>query len=56
MKLTVFFLAERCLLRYEPPHDKTKNVAFAPSEDTDQPGQPPSLFSLRCPHEESLDP
>ena len=26
----------------------------APSEDWDQPGHPPSLISLRCPHEEAL--
>ena len=28
----------------------------APSEDSDQPGHPPSLISLRRPHEESLGP
>ena len=28
----------------------------APSEDSDQPGHPPSLISLRCPHEVSLGP
>ena len=28
----------------------------APSEDSDQPGHPPSLISLRHPHEESLGP
>ena len=27
----------------EPPHDKTSNMACAPSEDSDQPGQTPSL-------------
>ena len=31
-------------------------MACAPSEDSDQPGYPPSLISLRCPHEESLGP
>ena len=36
---------------YEPPHEKTNKTSFAPSEDSDQPGQ-----SLRCPHKESLDP
>ena len=41
---------------FEPPHDKTNKVAFAPSEESDQPGHPPSLISLRCPHEESLGP
>ena len=28
----------------------------ANSEDSDQPGHPPSLISLGCPHEESLGP
>ena len=28
----------------------------APSEDSDQPGHPPSLLSLRCPHEQRLGP
>ena len=28
----------------------------SPSEYSDQPGPPPSLISLRCPHEESLGP
>ena len=29
---------------YEPPHDKTNKMASAPSEDSDQPGHPPSLI------------
>ena len=29
---------------FEPPHDKTNKMACAPSEDSDQPGQPPSLI------------
>ena len=28
--------------RNEPPHDKTNEMACAPSEDSDQPGHPPS--------------
>ena len=28
------------------PHDKTNKMAFAPSEDSDQPGHPPSLISV----------
>ena len=43
----------------EPPHDKTNKMACAPSEDSDQPGQPgpaQSDQSLCCPHEESLGP
>ena len=31
-------------------------MTFAPSEDSDQSGHPPSLISLRCPHEETLNP
>ena len=42
--------------KIEPPHDKTNKMACAPSEDSDQPGHPPRLISLRCPHEESLGP
>ena len=30
----------------EPPHNKTSNVACAPSEDSDQPGNPPSLIRV----------
>ena len=40
--------------QYEPPHDKNSKMKCAPSEDSDQPGHPPSLISLRWPHEESL--
>ena len=35
---------------YEPPHDKTNKVAYAPSEYSDQSEHPPSLirvFSVR---------
>ena len=31
---------------YEPPHDKTKKMACAPSEDADQAGHPPSLIRV----------
>ena len=34
----------------EPPHDKTNKMACAPSEDSDQPGHPPSpirVFAMR---------
>ena len=27
-------------MKYEPPHDKTNKIAYAPSEDSDQPGHP----------------
>ena len=35
-------------LKNEPRHEKTNKMTFAPSEDSDQPGHPPSLISLRC--------
>ena len=31
---------------FEPPHDKTNTMTYAPSEDLDQPGHPPSLHSM----------
>ena len=31
---------------FEPPHDKTSNMTFVPSEDSDQPGHPPSLIRV----------
>ena len=31
---------------YEPPRDKTNKMACAPSEDSDQPGHPPSLIGV----------
>ena len=40
----------------ELPHDKTNKMTCALSEDTDQPGHPLRLTSLRCPHEERLGP
>ena len=33
--------------KFEPPHDKTNKIIYAPSEDSDQPGHPTSLISLR---------
>ena len=35
-------------IKIEPPHDKTNEMAYAPSEDSDQPEHLPSLISLRC--------
>ena len=32
---------------------QNQQCGCAPSEDSDQPGHPPSLISLHCPHEES---
>ena len=31
---------------FEPPRDKTSKMACAPSEDSDQPGHPPSLIRV----------
>ena len=31
---------------YEPPHDKTNKMTCAPSEDSYQPGHPPSLIKV----------
>ena len=31
---------------YEPPHDKTNKMTCTPSEDSDQPGHPPSLIRV----------
>ena len=32
--------------KFEPPRDKTNKMACAPSEDSDQPGHPPSLIRV----------
>ena len=42
-------------LAIEPPHDKTNKMICVSSEDSNQPGHPPSLI-ICCPHEESLGP
>ena len=31
---------------FEPPHNKTNKMTFVPSEDSDQPGHPPSLIRV----------
>ena len=31
---------------FEPPHTKTNKMTFVPSEDSDQPGHPPSLIRV----------
>ena len=31
---------------FEPPHDKTNKMTFAPSQDSDQPGHPPSQIRV----------
>ena len=35
-----------CVWSIEPPHDKTNKIACAPSEDSDQPGHPPSMIRV----------
>ena len=35
---------------FEPPHDKTNKMACVPSEDSDQPGHPPSLIRVVAVH------
>ena len=41
----------RCTWLFEPSRDKTNKMACAPSEDSDQPGHPPSLWVLSYPTE-----
>ena len=38
----------------EPKNDKTNKMTSVPSEDSDQPEHPPSLISLCCLHEDTL--
>ena len=33
---------------FDPQHDKTNKMICAPSDDSDQPGHPPSMISLHC--------
>ena len=33
-------------ITFEPSHDKTNEITCAPSEDSDQPGRPPSLIRV----------
>ena len=39
---------------FERTHDKASKMAYAPIEDSEQPGHPPGLISRRCPHEVSF--
>ena len=41
---------------FEPPHDKTNNVAVRPAKTQISLGIAQSDQSLRCPHEERLEP
>ena len=40
----------------EPPHDKTNKMTFVPSEDSDQPGHPPSLIRVFAVRSVAKDP
>ena len=40
--------------KIEPRYDKTNKMIYAPSEDSDQHGHPPSLIRLRCRPEAKL--
>ena len=42
----IVFTCSALVLKNEPPHDKTNIMACAPSEDSDQPGHPPSLIRV----------
>ena len=48
--------AQSACLWYKPSHDITSKMTCAAREDSDHPGHPPSLISLRCLHEEALGP
>ena len=50
------FAQSNLQLLTETQQDKTNKMICAPSEDTDQPGRPPSPISLRYLHEEALGP
>ena len=50
LKFALFCKFYAKISTFEPPHDKTSKMACAPSEDSDQPGHPPSLtrvFAVR---------
>ena len=42
--LALYNNIECCVDINEPPRDKSNKMACAPSEDSDQPGHPPSLI------------
>ena len=44
--IELFFFFHALTGMYEPPHDKTNKITFEPSEDSDQPGHPPSLIRV----------
>ena len=44
--LLLILIMEESSYIFELPHDKTNKMACAPSEDSDQPGLPPSLIRV----------
>ena len=47
---------KKCTINIWATSWQNQQSECAPSEDSDQPGHPPSLISLCCPHEESSGP
>ena len=45
-----FSFIHNLTLSFEPAHDKTNKVACVPSEDSDQPGNPPRLIKVFAVH------
>ena len=45
MRTNIFYV-QQLFSTDELPHDKTNKMAFAPREDSDQPGHPPSLIRV----------
>ena len=54
---TVYFQKDQHLTRFTTNYmNKTNIMTCAASKDSSQPGHPPSLISLCCPHEEAFGP
>ena len=49
-KITALISIDRDGSPFEPHRDKTNKMACAPSEDSDQPGHPPSLIRVFAVH------
>ena len=46
LEIVACYTGFRYLHTFEPLHDKINKMAWAPSEDSDQPGHPPSLIRV----------
>ena len=46
MKCTCAAYVDSRKKHFEPPYDKTNKMTVVPSEDSDQPGHPPSLIRV----------